>query len=559
MWRFVRGFLSRTWRRVRASRVVVRILEFVGIPVAAFVIGVVIGGLFIYGLHKKHWLGDKEPREPAAFSEVPEPQAGDLAERFRPWLKFDSRELWRPLNVSRLLEERKDGAAAHRFCKRPPAQRGCASIESAADFRRQVGEASALGRATYIDLAGKRLGEYGGRRCASLADCGGGPGSAIYYHVTESNDRFYIDYWWFLRFNNFYRSKPEKTCRSKAARDSGACDEHEGDWEGVTAVTPPGDDQKLDYVVYAAHTGTFRYAAAELGRHDERPDVYVARGSHASYPRRCEEKGRRKCDQPIAFEGLATLPESSFDGKDDWKRNPEVCTPGTPNSCLLPLPRTDSDPRAWTVWPGEWGAGCSDVCRGKPGPNSPRSPGLQARYQTPWCSTQGGVFTCDGRALKCSDWLGPLVAAAVCDPEVLANGLSDPSATQTESLAIKVRGEEASKETTPGVVQTLGAPLTAGENVTVRANGRRTQALLRAREGPFIVQARFDNLGLEEKETAVVSICTGHREPIILFGRAPVERRRCIRAAGAAQLRGFKEPVERTVLKIETTPQEVSP
>jgi hypothetical protein len=509
-------------RRFRA-----RIIEFGALGFGVFAAGIVLGGAIVYGLHHKHWLGDAGTRKAAAFSEVPEPRAGDLAERFRPWLKLDSQEPWRPLNISRLFEERKDGAAAHKFCTRRSAHPSCADVDNEAEFRRQAEEASAFGRATYIDLAGGKRQDYRGpSQCGVLADCGSGSGSAIYYHVTQSNDRFYIDYWWFFRFNNFYRSRPGLSCLNKSARTSGICDEHEGDWEGVTVVTPPDEDSKLDYVVYAAHKGTFRYTGQELQRHGEtRPDVYIAAGSHAAYPTACSHS----CVQPIALEGLVNLPESNFNGRSDWERDGEDCKPNTPGSCLLSLPRTDHDPQAWTVWPGQWGAGCGDVCHGNPGAASPLSPGLQTRYQTPSCSTQTGVFACDGLALSCSDWLGPLVAVVACDPKTLAEGLRDPNATRPGLVTVTVRGEETNRESTPGVVQTLGNPLSPGEAVTVTGGSAGTQLLVRAQQGRFIVEARFDNLGPGKDRRAVVTIgkaAKGSEGPTILLGgRRPVERR----------------------------------
>lgn len=115
-------------------------------------------------------------------------------------------------------------------------------------------------------------------------------------------------------------------------------------------VTPPGKDDQLDYVAYAAHKGTFRYTTSELNLHEKtRPEVYVARGSHASYPTACPSS----CDQPIAVEGLVTLPEGTFDGQKEWERNGETCRANTKDSCLWSLPRTDRDPQAWTVWPGQ--------------------------------------------------------------------------------------------------------------------------------------------------------------------------------------------------------------
>ena len=245
-----------------------------------------------------------------AFSEVGEPRGGELAERFRPRLK-STQPVVAPAELARLLEERDGDRAAHRFC-RPGSD--CANIDNDQVFKSEASRTNAAGRPTYIDLAGSSKNQYRGPfRCDGFADCGRGPRSAIYYHVTHSNDRFYIDYWWFLRFNNFYLAEPKATCRSKEARKNGVCDEHEGDWEGVTAVTQPGDELQLDYVVYAAHKGTFRYSAAELVPDGEkRPTVYVARGSHASYPRSCDPEvkisGRPRfvCSQPIAVRGSST-------------------------------------------------------------------------------------------------------------------------------------------------------------------------------------------------------------------------------------------------------------
>jgi len=506
------------------------VLGLGGAGLVVFLVGLVVGGAIVYGLHKQHWLGNPEKRTPAAFSDVPEPQAGTLAERFRPWLKFDALEKWRPLAISHLFEERIDGRPAHEFCVRPAVE-PCTPIRSEADFTRLVTELGAPGSSTYINLAGSGLEDYHGPvQCGQLADCSTGPGPAIYYHVTQSNDRFYIDYWWFLRFNNFYRSHPTLSCRSAIARENGICDEHEGDWEGITAVTSPGDDSQLDYVVYAAHKGTFRYPASEIGLHEgTRPEVYVARGSHASYPQACS----RDCDQPIglAAQGLVTLPESSFDGTEGWARNAETCTANEANSCLLSLPRTDHDPQAWTVWQGEWGHGCEEACSNQPGIGSPRSPGVQARYQTPWCSTQGAVFTCDSVALGCSDWLGPLVVAVVCDPAALAEGLESPEEPRPGDLSITVQrrakaAEQTSTETTPGVVQALGDPLAPGDALTVSGGGGGLQVLVRAQQGTHLLEARFDNVNLDVGLEAVVEVEKGRAAPAVrLDGKRPVERR----------------------------------
>lgn len=503
-----------------------RIADLGGAGLAVFVAGFVLGALVIFGLHQQHWLPGGGTRQVEAFSEVDEALAGELAERFRPWLEFDSGELWRPLRVSKFLDE-----GDHSFCTRSAEKPDCVPIQNSQEFDSLAHAAGALGPATYINIAGGSVEDYRGpEKCtpASLEDCGTGSRSAIYYHVTESNDRFYVDYWWFLRFNHFPRSHPGISCHSQAAIANGVCDEHEGDWEGVTVVTPPDEDEKVDYVVYAAHKGTFRYTASQLKMHDgTRPTVYVAQGSHASYPAPCAHD----CSQPpgLAVDGLVDLPESNFDGEIGWARNGETCPANTPGSCLESLTG-----QAWTTWPGQWGAGCGDACGKNEAANSPRSPGLQSRYQTPWCSSQAGVFTCDGRALRCSDWLGPLVVAVACDPPALETGLRANDEVETGKLVLIVNeGEERSQATTPGVVQVLGSPLHPGDTLTAIADGPATQVLVRAEQAGVVVESRFAGLAKEAGDKIVVNVTSGSEGPVVLAnGHGPVERRVLVEASG---------------------------
>jgi|GEM_PF-3053989 len=505
------GRLERTWTKI---------VELGGIASVLVLIGFLAGAAVVFVLHDNHWLGDSGTRQVEAFSEVPQQQAGTLAERFRPVLLFDGGERWRPLDITYLFDE-----GHHEFCTRQLQGKGCAVIQSSTAFDAMVRSTSALGPSTYVDLAGGKVSDYHGpERCsAPLLDCGTGARSAMYYHVTESNGRFYVDYWWFLRFNHFATSKPGVTCRLQQARESSICDEHEGDWEGVTVVTPPNDEDHIDYVVYAAHKGTFRYSASQLkfAPGTNRPYVYSAQGSHASYPEPCSGN----CSQPsgLAVDGLVNLPEGRFDGKGQWTRNHEACPANAPGSCLQSLTL-----QPWNTWPGEWGAGCAAVCGNAAGVNSPRSPGLQARYQTPWCSTQNGAFTCDGRALHCSDWLGPLVVAVACDPAVLERGLRATDAIAPGTLALAVSGESISRATTPGVVQALGSPLKPGAEVSVTADGPNTQVLIRAQQGNVVVEDRFAGIATRsgQKLQVTVAEARGSEVPIVLAdGHGPVEQR----------------------------------
>jgi hypothetical protein len=91
------------------------------------------------------------------------------------------------------------------------------------------------------------------------------PRATVYWHIARqpSSGRLAIEYWLLYLYNDFY-------------------DRHEADWEGVTVIlqgsTPLG-------VSYSAHQGR-RWSAwssqTAVGTH---PVIYVARGSHANYPR----------------------------------------------------------------------------------------------------------------------------------------------------------------------------------------------------------------------------------------------------------------------------------
>lgn len=459
---------------------------------AAVVVAVIA---FVGGWHAR---GDSSASTPTpdggrAFAPVEGREAAALASRFRPWLKFDSDERWRPLSIAGLLAERApDGRPLHEFCIRSPeGEDECKPVGDVAQLDGLIAENGAVGSSTYLDIHGNgNADEYiapdRSAACerSGLYDCGEGPGSAIYYHVVSSNERFYIDYWWFLRFNHFGLT-------SCSTGSSGICDEHEGDWEGVTLVTAPGSEDRLDYVVYAAHKGTFRYPAQQLEEEDGRPVVYVADGSHASYPQACS--AAIVCSQPNKIEGVS-LPETSVNGRRSWARNGEACPPGARGSCLLPLPDAEPGQAVWTTWAGLWGETCGKRCNA-PHPQSPASPGLQTRFQQPWCSSQEGATTCDSVAPGCNDWLGPQVAVLACNPSAIAAGLRTPEELPSGGLTLSVARAGRKRRvsaTTRGVVQALGPPLLPGSTVTISDAGSSTQVLLRARRGDVLLEARFE-------------------------------------------------------------------
>ena len=490
--------------------------------VVGFVVGAIVGGVAVYHQVDSNEPHPAPPQRSQAFALDTEPHAGDLAKHFRPRLHFDSREHWRPISLSGLLSEHDaEGEPAHRFCERLPdtPKPRCERVGNTGDFLADAATASSLGTATYLDIAGTNLRDYqapersAACRKAKLWDCDDSPESVIYYRVTQSNRRFYIDYWWFLRFNHFRGFST--TCRVASTK---ACDEHEGDWEGVTVVTSPGDESHLDYVAYAAHTGVFRYPAGSL-KSRVHPDVFIADGSHAAYPIACPSG----CSQPIILAGLLKTPETHVDGSMPWERNDEDCEPNASHSCLRALAAPETDPASWTAWPGLWGATCGERCSYKNDPQSPSSPGMQSRFQAPWCSSKDGVVTCDGVAQGCSDWLGPLVVAVACDPHRLGSALRRNEKLPPSQLKLTVSGSRQISATTPGIVQALGPqPLAPGDGVTVSGAGPDTQLLVRAQQGQELLEARFDPFGPTSHNTTVaIKIRPGRRQPIIRATAGP--------------------------------------
>jgi hypothetical protein len=493
--------------------------------IIAVVAGLVVGAgaTVIVVLILDGSIGGGSVRKGEPFSLVDEPMAGELAERFRPWLLFDSKEKWRPLNVDGMFDE-----GTQRFCVRQGSTSTCSPISNATAFDKLIAEKRA-GTNSYVDIAGSKLSEYHGpASCRPLWDCNTGPRSAIYYNATESNGRYYLDYWWFLRFNHFSRYDFNRTCLVALAREAGLCDEHEGDWEGVTVVTRPDDQKHVQYVVYAAHKGTFRYSAAQLQlRNETRPVVYLTEGGHSAYPLACAHS----CRQPpeLAIDGVVP-PETDHDGRAPWGRNTEACVPNAPGSCLLSLAA-----QPWTHWPGEWGAGCSAACGGALDANSPRSPGVQARFQTPWCSFQEDQFTCDGRSQRCSDWLSAQVRALACDPILLTEAQRASTKLATGPLGLEVGGVTVANATTPGVVQALGPPLEPDSELTATVDGSSAEILVSAAQGAILSNDSFANSNWRSGQRIHITVTKGSDGPTVLAdGEYPRERTITERATPAS-------------------------
>jgi hypothetical protein len=443
-----------------------------------------------------------------------------LAAQFRPLLHFDSEEPWRPVNIESFLGERfEEGSPGHRLC--PSGSGDCRSFEGLAGFLGAVQATPDLGNGLYLDVAGERPNgadaappSLDGCDDPAPRDCDVGDSSAIYYNVTAANGRFYIDYWWFLRYNDFPRAGAAAECGPVRIK----CSDHEGDWEGVTVVTTPRDPPRLEYVAFSAHGRGFRYANDQVQLFADHPRVYVARGSHASYPIPCQTD---RCRQNIRVLGALRLPDGRFDGKAEWGRNAnESCDSG--RSCLLAFPPLDFNPASsWNAFAGQWGRLCAEISAACPVAPGPRSPSKQDRFTSPWCSQLGERVTCDaltpgqptqatpGLATKadCRAWLGDVVAALACDKRSVAAGLRPRPAGNSGGFELRIGDAAQSDAATPGVAQVLGAPVREGQEVIVSGIApQKTQLIVRAQGPGGVVEATFRRLGLRNGGKGTVTI-----------------------------------------------------
>jgi hypothetical protein len=324
-----------------------------------------------------------------------------LATILRPRLRFDSGERWRPLKVGSFLAERFPDGGLHLVCSQVP-DRTC---EPATGLDQLHGGEDAP---AFIDINGTAENgpDYFSPDPACRAapppavDCNAGPTAVMYYRRTTHEGRWYWDYWWFFRYNDY--TGPYSKCNSRL------CSDHEGDWEGITVVTTPSLKPEIVGALYAAHKDRVLAEGATLPRSGGHPLVFVAEGTHASYPFWCVSH----CKQYATLAGVH-LPEDSHDGAVPWGANrdddclayhcvrplPEV---GHPDEFALPLAG------AWAGWPGQWGQTCHEGCEGgiRELQPSPRSPGTQTRFKCPWAATRWALPADDDSGLSRSEAAG---------------------------------------------------------------------------------------------------------------------------------------------------------
>jgi hypothetical protein len=173
------------------------------------------------------------------------------------------------------------------------------------------------------------------------------PGYAnrIYGHaVLDAADDLWLQYWFFYFYNDF-----------NLIGNLIKAGLHEGDWEMIQVRLR---DEQPDLAVYAqhAHAQSRNWAQVDIVPSTQRPIVYVARGSHASY-----------------FEPGTHFTGAWFDRADGKRRSPDQ---------TLEIVNDGAPEWEWMRWPGTWG----DTRKSGDNPldsDSPRGPGAHAQWDEP--------------------------------------------------------------------------------------------------------------------------------------------------------------------------------
>jgi hypothetical protein len=287
-----------------------------------------------------------------------------------PLLLFDSGErLHTPLDVDAML---KTGAV--KLC---PEGRGllakCASLSGAGDLENDVGN---------LNFETKQIEDD-----TNLP-------TTIYVHaVPDAADPHWVDYdyWWYLPDNPANTARGAM-CGAGLVIPEITCFDHQSDWEGVTVVVDKASTDPVA-VYYAQHDRVVNVdwqalqqadkraplsSFSELGDLADRPLVFVARGTHASYPFPCRTDF---CESGGNFD------DNQHDGGIGWPGDRACSEKG----CVTALPlhvdgRGAVTGGSWNGFDGLWG---SAICIAHgiycARSDAPRAPGRQGRFKHPWC------------------------------------------------------------------------------------------------------------------------------------------------------------------------------
>jgi hypothetical protein len=425
-----------------------------------------------------------------------------IAAQFRPFLRFDEGEDWRPLSVDAFLSETYPGDDTHQICpdKSDPGV-GCHDWSYWGTHELSFPHPTLLDDEAewpYIDFHGEgdevehlKAPDADLVECDAgyLYDCDTGPTSVMYWHNAPTTSAYnLLDYWTFYRYNKY---------------DGGFYDgDHEADWEEVVVAYTGSNPQTFDWVGMSAHGPVYRYlrgvltcggAEAEPGSCGTegspandvfRPHVFVADGSHANYPEECSYGGLLLCAQPEEV-----WPEKDHGGEDPWGNND--------NASSLKL---FNDEAGWDGFTGDWWADWNGWWGYQDDESHVTSPGASNRSPDIYNNSDGSAddIPCNelgsdeeencseplsrilglpsvplsGSSSACAPWMGPGIVVSICNPQLLGSSLETGKLDLPAEVHISNLGRDRVIDGAPGIIQVLGKPLQAGDALEIRGELR---------------------------------------------------------------------------------------
>jgi hypothetical protein len=258
-----------------------------------------------------------------------------LLERHKPLLKYDSQEAYFADSAAEWTDTQ--GNILLTADKRQIAAAG-QGLDLAL-----LASACKDGTATAGDVISDPKREYA--KQARIAHANPKFANQVYGRAVVEGDALWLQYWFFYFYNDYNLIG--------TILKAGL---HECDWEMVQ-LRFPKDQESPDLAVYAQHdhSESRDWRQVDVLPGTERPLVYPARGSHASY-----------------FEAGTHWTGYWFDHADGKRRSPELA---------LQIVRDADDSWLWMRWPGYWG----DTKKGDSplDSDSPRSPGRHGQWDAP--------------------------------------------------------------------------------------------------------------------------------------------------------------------------------
>jgi hypothetical protein len=143
-----------------------------------------------------------------------------------------------------------------------------------------------------------------------------------------------------------------------------ACDQHQGDWEGITVALSNAPQGAVQWVAYSQHGNWHRYSAQDMVDHQSSDDSgfvnvrhpidYVAAGTHANYPDYC-------AGSCVNWDKLSLIPsgEANHNGTGPafLANNDQVCAA----TCTANLNSADF---MYSSFPLRWGLDPTHSCDG---------------------------------------------------------------------------------------------------------------------------------------------------------------------------------------------------